>query len=131
MKYENKEVIVQPEILKRHTGDELIVPFALSEGTFADMESDTIYAGSPIVMAQNPTQPMVAKTQQLQANAIGILLNDVTKDNPNGALIKAFATVNVDNANDSLERYETSFKLRSPLETALPNIVFEGELLQS
>lgn len=131
MKYENKEVIVQPEILMRHTGDELIVPLAFGEMAFADMESDTIYAGSPIVMSQNPVEPVVAKTQQLQGSAIGILLNDVTKDNPNGALIKAFATVNVDKANYSLERYETSFELRSPLETALPNIVFEGELLQS
>lgn len=128
MKYTDEQISVSSEVLARHLGGELIVPFDFSEG-FKWMkldEAQIFRAGSPIFMchAVEADYPAVAETGEEQSQAIGILLNDVTPDNPNGALVKAFAAVNVANFGKVVEHWYDSLK------TALPNIVFEGVVFQ-
>ena len=48
------------------------------------------------------------------------MLNDVYAENPNGALIKAFATVNLANANAN-----SGLTIADAVKSALPNIVFK------
>lgn len=86
MKYSSTSVASTPEILKRKTGAELIVPVTIAPASFTN---GVCKAGTPIdkdgVVANN-------------ASVKGILLNDVTSDDPNGALIVAFASINKANA---------------------------------
>lgn len=77
-------IVSQPEILKRLLGGELLVPVTITQ--FVD---GVCKAGSPI-----DATGKVANT----ASAIGILLNDVYAENPNGSLIQDNATVNLANA---------------------------------
>lgn len=112
MKFSSKNVASQPEILKRHTGAELIVPVTIANAAFTN---GLCKAGTPI--AANGTK---ATTTSSTNNAVGILLNDVYSDDPNGALIKAFACVNATvGASHSGVTYD------APLKAALSNIVFE------
>lgn len=53
-------------------------------------------------------------------NAVGILLNDVTDDNPNGSLIKAFACVNA-----TVGASHSGVAYTDALKSHLSNIVFE------
>lgn len=106
MKFAKSTVSVQPEILKRKLGSELMEPITITAFT-----GGVCKAGSPISAAG-----AVANT----ADAIGILLNDVYEENPNGALIKAYATVNLANANAN-----SGLTIADAVKTKLSNIVFE------
>ena len=108
MKFSSKSVMATPEILKRHTGAELIVPVTIHSTAFI---SGVCKAGTPI-----DADGKVANTSSVK----GILLNDVYADNPNGALIVAFATINVANA-----KANSGVTLDATVKTALANIVFD------
>lgn len=85
MKFTSKSVNSTPEILKRHTGAELIVPVTVANASFTN---GVCKAGTPL-----GANGAVANTSSVK----GILLNDVTSDDPNGALIVAYATINKTN----------------------------------
>ena len=106
MKFENKVVNGQAEILKRRLGGELIAPI-----TITDFTDGVCKAGSPI-----GEDGKVANT----SSAIGILLNDVYDENPNGAIIKAFATVNLANAEAN-----SGLTIADAVKTALKSVIFE------
>lgn len=106
MKFEHNAVDMTPEILKRRLGGELIVPVTITAFT-----NGVCKAGSPISAAG-----AVANTSA----AVGILLNDVYEENPNGALIKAYATINTANANKN-----AGITIADAVKTALPHITFE------
>lgn len=74
------------EILKRKLGGELFAPQTLADAAFTD---GVCKAGNPIA---------ADGTVANGATAIGILVNDVYKENPNGTLLKAFGVVNSANA---------------------------------
>lgn len=109
MKFAETSFSNAPEILKRKLGGELIVPVTITDSTLAS--AGVVKAGSPI-----NADGAIANT----ADAVGILLNDVYAENPNGSLIKAFATVNLANANAN-----SGLTIADAVKTALPNIVFE------
>lgn len=109
MKFAETSFSNAPEILKRKLGGELIVPVTITDSTLAS--AGVVKAGSPI-----NADGEIANT----ADAVGILLNDVYAENPNGALVKAFATVNLANANAN-----SGLTIADAVKSALPNIVFE------
>jgi len=101
-----KSIVSTPEILKRKLGGELLVPI-----TITAFSNGVVKAGSPIG---------ADGTVKNTADAIGILLNDVYEENPNGSLIKAFATVNLANAEAN-----SGLTIASAVKTALADIKFE------
>lgn len=109
MVFSTNEVGMTPEILKRKLGGEYIVPVTIASSEFSS--ATVVKAGSPI-----NASGAVANTSL----AVGILLNDVYKENPNGALIKAFAVINKANAEAN-----ASITLASGVLSALPNVIFE------
>lgn len=109
MNFDTKSVASTPEILKRKLGGELFVPVTIASSEFAT--KDVVKAGSPIG---------ADGTIQNDGDAVGILLNDVDKANPNGSLIKAFATINLANAEKN-----SGLTIASTVKSALPNIIFE------
>lgn len=109
MNFSSNEVGMTPEILKRKLGAEYIVPITIASSEFTS--ADVVKAGSPISASGT-----IANT----GSAVGILLNDVYKENPNGALIKAFAVINKANAEAN-----ASITLSSLVVSALPNVIFE------
>jgi len=114
MKFDNNSVSMTPEILKRKLGGELFVPITIASSVFTDV--DIVKAGTPI-----NADGEVATDSEGASDAAGILLNDVSKDNPNGSLIKAFAVVNVANC----PKVSGSSVITDTVKAALPNIVFE------
>ena len=109
MNFSNNAVGMTPEILKRKLGAEYIVPVTIASSEFSS--STVVKAGSPISASGT-----IANTSL----AVGILLEDVYKENPNGAIIKAFAVVNKDNAEAN-----ASLTIASAVVSALPLVVFE------
>lgn len=109
MKFEQKTVSTQLEILKRRLGGELFVPVTIADSEFAS--SDVVKAGNPIA---------ADGTVVNDGTAIGILLNDVYKENPNGSLVKAFAVINEANANKN-----AGITIDSAVKSALSEVVFE------
>ncbi len=109
MNFSSNEVGMTPEILKRKLGAEYIVPVTIASAEFTN--ADVVKAGTPISASGT-----IANT----GSAVGILLNDVYKENPNGALIKAFAVINKANAEAN-----ASITLSSLVLSALPNVIFE------
>lgn len=109
MLVKNSNVVTTPEILKRKLGAEYLVPITIADSQFAD--KDVVKAGSPI-----NADGEIDNT----ATAVGILLNDVYKASPNGSLIKAFAVVNVANANEN-----AGLDIAEAVKTALPLVIFE------
>ena len=107
MNFKNSNVAMTPEILKRKLGGELLVPVTVATSAFTD----------GICKAGTPIDENGAKTTTAP---VGILLNDVYAENPNGSLIKAYATVNatVAAAWSGVEYSET-------IKSALPLITFE------
>lgn len=101
-----KSIVSTPEILKRKLGGELLVPITITQ--FAN---GVCKAGSPI-----GADGKVANT----SSAIGILLNDVYEADPNGSLIKAFATVNLKNAEAN-----SGLTISADVKSALTDIKFE------
>jgi len=109
MKFESRNVVSQPEIYKRKLGGELTVPVTIADAAFAD---GVCKAGNPIT-----ADGTVANS----AAAVGILLNDVLEEDPNGTIIKAFACVNETNCNAN-----AGITLTDTAKKALPLIVFES-----
>lgn len=109
MNFSNNAVGMTPEILKRKLGAEYIVPVTIASSEFSS--ATVVKAGSPISASGT-----IANTSL----AVGILLEDVYKENPNGAIIKAFAVVNKDNAEAN-----ASLTIASAVVSALPLVVFE------
>ncbi len=108
MKYAETNVGMTPEILKRKLGGELFAPITVANGAFTN---GVCKAGTPL-----GADGAVANT----ADAVGILLNDVTNDNPNGSLIKAFATINT-----AVAQAHSGVTYADAMKEALSNIVFE------
>lgn len=109
MKYTSNSYLTTPEILKRRLGGELFVPVTITD---AKLSTDgVVKAGTPI-----DADGAIAN----DGTAVGILLNDVLAENPNGSLIKAFATVNLANAEAN-----SGLTIAEAVKTALPNVVFE------
>lgn len=109
MIFSSNEVGMTPEILKRKLGGELIVPVTIASSEFSS--ATVVKAGNPISASGT-----IANTSL----AVGILLNDVYAENPNGALIKAYATVNKANAEAN-----ASITIASAVISALPLVTFE------
>lgn len=109
MIFSSNEVGMTPEILKRKLGGELIVPVTIASSEFSS--ATVVKAGNPISASGT-----IANT----GAAVGILLNDVYAENPNGALIKAYATVNKANAEAN-----ASITIASAVISALPLVTFE------
>ena len=108
MKFDNKSVVMTPEILKRRLGGELFAPITVADASFTN----------GVCKAGTPLDANGAKANT--ADAVGILLNDVTSDNPNGSLIKAFATINT-----AVAQAHSGVTYASAMKSALSNIVFE------
>lgn len=109
MKFQTKNVAMTPEILKRELKGAYYAPISIAESEFAS--TDVVKAGSPIG---------ADGTIKNTSAAIGILLNDVSVDNPNGSLIRGFAVVNLKNANAN-----SGLTIAEEVKTALSNIIFE------
>ena len=109
MIFSSNEVGMTPEILKRKLGGELIVPVTIASSEFSS--ATVVKAGNPISASGT-----IANTSA----AVGILLNDVYAKNPNGALIKAYATVNKAKAEAN-----ASITIASAVISALPLVTFE------
>ena len=114
MKYTKTDVSLSPEILKRKLGAELLVPVTVADASFTNGECK---AGTPLT-----AQGAKATTTEGVNNAYGILLSDVTDDNPNGSLIVAYATVN-----ETVAQAHSGVTYDSALKTALSNITFEAQ----
>ena len=87
MKYAVNSALGTPEVLKRKLGGELITPITVAAGAFT---SGKCAAGT--VLAADGT-----KSTGDGSDCFGILINDVYDDNPNGSVIRAFATINSSN----------------------------------
>lgn len=109
MKYTSNSYLTTPEILKRRLGGELFVPVTITDASLAT--DGVVKAGTPI-----DADGAIAN----DGTAVGILLNDVLAENPNGSLIKAFATINLANAEAN-----ANLTIADAVKKALPNIVFE------
>ena len=118
MKYSSNAVGMTKEILKRKLGSEYLVPVTIASSEFA--YTDVIKAGTPI-----DKDGKVAEDTEYggvtTSNAVGILLNDVYVENPNGSLIKAFAVVNTANC----PVVSTVSVITEYVKAALPLIQFE------
>lgn len=108
MKFQKNNMVASPEILRRKLGGELFVPVTVATEAFTQ---DVCKAGTPLTETG---------TIASGADAVGILLYDVYSDNPNGSLIKGFATINTEVA----EAY-SGITYSDEIKTALNNIVFE------
>lgn len=106
MNVKNTNINSTPEILKRKLGGELLVPVTITE--FAN---GVCKAGSPI-----GADGKIANT----ADAVGILLYDVYEENPNGSIVKAYATINLANAEAN-----SGLTIAEAVKTALANVTFE------
>ena len=118
MIYASNAVNMTPEILKRKLGSEYLVPVTIAATEFA--YTDVIKAGTPI----NKDGEVAEDTEYggaTTSDAVGILLNDVYAENPNGSLIKAFAVVNTANC----PVVSTVSVITDAVKAALPLIIFE------
>lgn len=109
MKFNKSEISTQPEILKRKLGGELFAQVTITDSKLGT--DGVVKAGSPI-----DATGKIANT----GAAVGILLNDVYAENPNGSLVKAFATINTANANAN-----AGLTIADEVKDALSNIIFE------
>ena len=118
MKFSDNAVAMTPEILKRKLGGEYLVPVTIASTEFA--YTDVIPAGTPI----NADGEVAEDTEYggvYTSDAVGILLNDVYVENPNGSLIKAFAAVNTANC----PKVDNVSVITEYVKAALPLIIFE------
>lgn len=119
MKFNNSKIEITGEILKRKLGGELFAPVVLASTMFS--ESNVVKAGTPInASGVTATTTSASGSTPASNDAIGILLNDVYDVNPNGSLIKAFATINATYAQS-----HASVSYDDTLKATLSNIVFE------
>ena len=118
MKFAESSVNMTPEILKRKLGGEYLVPVTIASSEFA--YTTVIKAGTPI----NADGEVAEDTEYggvTTSDAVGILLNDVYVENPNGSLIKAFAAVNTANC----PKVDNVSVITDYVKAALPLIIFE------
>ena len=106
MNVKNTNINSTPEILKRKLGGELLVPV-----TITAFDNGVCKAGSPIG---------ADGTVQNGASAVGILLYDVYESNPNGSIVKAYATINLANAEAN-----SGLTIAEEVKTARANVTFE------
>ena len=106
MNVKNTNINSTPQILKRKLGGELVVPV-----TITAFDNGVCKAGSPIG---------ADGTVQNGASAVGILLYDVYESNPNGSIVKAYATINLANAEAN-----SGLTIAEEVKTALANVTFE------
>ena len=106
MLVKHTNVTTTPEILKRKLGAEYLVPV-----TITDFTNGVCKAGSPI-----NEDGEVANSEE----AVGILLYDVYEENPNGSIVKAYATINLANAEAN-----SGLTIDDAVKTALANVTFE------
>ena len=112
MKFTETSVTTQKEILKRKLGGELFEEITLDSTAFTN---GVCKAGNPIDEDGKKVNGGAS-----EGTAVGILLNDVYSDNPNGTIVKAFACVNEANANAN-----AGITIAASVKTALSLIVFE------
>ena len=112
MNFSDVSINSQPEILKRQLGGELVEPITLDSTAFTN---GVCKAGNPI-----DADGKKVNSGAEESAAVGILLNDVYSDDPNGAIVKAFACVNLSNANSN-----AGITIAAGVKTALSLIVFE------
>lgn len=112
MKFSKTDVNMTGEILMRKLGGELFAPITIASSAFTN---GVCKAGTPI-----NASGAKAKTTSSANDAVGILLNDVYDSNPNGSLIKAFATIN-----STYAQAHSGVTYDAPLKSALSNIIFE------
>ena len=118
MKFSTEAVNMTPEILKRKLGAEYLVSVTIASTEFA--YTDVIKAGTPI----NKDGEVAEDTEYggvTTSDAVGILLNDVYVDNPNGSLIKAYAVVNTANC----PKVDNVSVITDYVKAALPLVCFE------
>lgn len=98
MTFSEKNIEIQPEILKRHKGGEFAKPITLDASAFTN---GVCKAGTPINADGEIAETTEGENSAPDTNdAIGILLNDVYSSNPNGSLLYANAVINVAVAED-------------------------------
>lgn len=119
MKFATNDVTMTAEILKRKLGAEYMVPVTIASSEFA--YTDVIKAGTPIAADGTVAEDTVIDEYTSTSNAVGILLNDVYVENPNGSLIKAFAVVNTANC----PKVDNVSVITDYVKAALPLICFE------
>ena len=112
MKFKESSVSMQPEILKRRLGGELFEPITLASAAFTN---GVCKAGQPI-----DKDGKTVNGGTSDGAAVGILLTDTYSDRPIGTIVKAFACVNLENANAN-----SGITIADAVKTALPLIVFE------
>ena len=109
MKFKESSITSSPEIRKRLLDGELVVPVTVANDSFTN---GVCKAGTPM------TKLGVKITGGTGAE--GILLSDVYSDNPNGALIVAYATIN-----SAVAAAHSGVTYGSDLKAALPLIDFD------
>ena len=87
MKYAQTSAMGTPEVLKRKLGGELITPITVDESAFSNGKC----AAGTVLAADGKASSGDG------SDCFGILINDVYSDNPNGSVIRAFATINTAN----------------------------------
>lgn len=107
MKFKETSVTSSPEIRKRLLGGELVVPVTVANDSFTN---GVCKAGQPLTKAG-------AKSTE---SPDGILLSDVYSDNPNGALVVAFAVIDA-----TVAASHSGVTYDSTLKAKFPNIEFE------
>ena len=112
MKFTNTDVTSTPEILKRKTGGELVIPLAITALSASVLG---VKAGNVV-----DKDGAIATTTSGTSNAIGVLLNDVTAENPNGSVLRAFGTIN-----EAAAKANSGHTITEAEKTALSNIIFE------
>lgn len=104
MKYTDNSYLGTPEVLKRKLGGELFDELAIDATAFTNGK---LAAGSAVAADGK-------KSTGDGSDVYGITLNDCYDDNPNVAVVRAFATINTSNTTAT-----------SDDRAALPLIVFE------
>lgn len=96
-----------PEIFKRKTDGDYTKPITLD---FVDVADGIVKAGSPISSAGKVVN---------DATAIGILIHDVKKENPNGTICY-HGILNLKNCESN-----SGLTIAAEVKTALPMVMFE------
>lgn len=104
MKFSEKNVTNQKEVLKRKLGGELFAPITLAESAFVGgvCKAGTVVDADGAIVNDE--------------TAVGITINDATIDNPNVSILKAFGTINTANC---------PVEITTATKGALKNIIFE------
>ena len=115
MKFTTREIGVQPEILKRRLGGELFAAVSFNE-FFANNPNATFIPAGALIDGHADN-----------SDSVGVLLNDVVAERPNGTIVKAFANISLTKMEESFGRPGHNFDAahEATLRASLPLIVFE------